>query len=309
MSTLLSPIILFFILGVTAGLFKSTLKMPTGLGKGLSIYLMLAIGFKGGVEIAHTEYGLGTLVTIMVALVSGFLIPIVGFFILKKLSRLDKINRASIAAHYGSISVVTFIAATSQLIDLNISFEGYIIAVVAMLEIPAIISGLLLAKGSLNRETLKEVFLNGSVVLLLGSLIIGWVTSDKGMATMEPFIDTPFKGILGLFLLDMGLLVAEKLRGASEFSFKLLSFGVIMPLISGSLAFLLALLIGLDSGTAILLMTLCASASYIAVPAAMRVALPEANAGLSLTLALGITFPFNVTVGIPFYIYVCERFL
>jgi hypothetical protein len=309
MSTLLSPIILFFILGVTAGLFKSTLKMPTDLGKGLSIYLMLAIGFKGGVEIAHTHYGFDTVIIIVMALLSGLVIPIIGFFILSKLSNLDKINRANIAAHYGSISVVTFIAATSQVKDLNIPFEGYIIAVVAMMEAPAIVSGLLLVKGKLNKETLKEVLLNGSIVLLLGSLAIGWVTSDKGMATMEPFIDTPFKGILGLFLLDMGLLVAEKLRKASEFSLKLLSFGVFMPLVSASLALLLAMLIGLDPGTAVLLMTLCASASYIAVPAAMRVALPEANAGLSLTLSLGVTFPFNVTLGIPLYIYVCEKFL
>jgi hypothetical protein len=309
MSALLSPIILFFILGMAAGLFRSTLTLPRGLTEGLSIYLMLAIGFKGGVEMAHTTFTAATLITMGSALVSGLLIPVVAYGLLRNFTRVSRIDAAAIGAHYGSISVVTFIAATVYLLSMSIPYAGYIVAVVALMEIPAIVSGLLLAKGTLNLEVLKEVFLNGSVVLLIGSLMIGWITGDAGLALVAAFIGAPFKGVLCLFLLAMGLKAAKKLRGAKGIDARLIAFGLVMPFISGGLALLVSVLLGLGVGTAALLMTLCASASYIAVPAAMQVALPEANEAYSLTLALGVTFPLNVILGIPTWVAACSWLL
>ena len=317
LSTILSPVVLFFVLGFGAGLLRSSLSVPEALAKGLSLYLMLAIGFKGGVEMSHASLDAGVVGTIGLGLGAGFGLPVVAFAILRGFTRLETIDAASVAAHYGSISVVTFVAASDYISGLGLAYDGYIVAVVAMMETPAIISGLWLAQRSasakkkrgMDRELMREVFLNGSVILLTGSLVIGWVTGDAGMKSIEPFIGAPFKGVLCLFLLDMGLAASTRLRAARGMDARLVAFGALMPLIGATVGLLGSRLVGLSIGTGTLLTVLCASASYIAVPAAMRVALPQANPAYSLTLSLGVTFPFNVVLGIPLYTHLAQRLL
>ncbi|MEM1414675.1 MAG: sodium-dependent bicarbonate transport family permease [Myxococcota bacterium] len=321
LATLLSPVVLFFALGFGAGLGRSSLAVPEQVAKGLSLYLMLAIGFKGGVEMGHAGLDPMLLKTVVAGLVAGFGIPVLAYGALRKVTQLGVVDAASVAAHYGSISVVTFVAATDHVARLGVGYEGFIVAIVALMETPAIIAGLVLARrdqpkrarrhgGSpVGKELLREVFLNGSVVLLLGSLAIGALTGDEGFRSLEPFIVSPFKGVLCLFLLDMGVTAAQRLRDASEMSPRLVTFGLVMPLVGGLIGLGLAALAGLDVGTGTLFVTLCGSASYIAVPAAMRIALPKANPAYSLGLSLGITFPFNLTVGIPLYAELAERVL
>lgn len=315
LQTILSPVVLFFGLGFGAGWLRSSLAIPEAIGKGLALYLMLAIGFKGGVEMAHAGLELKMLATVGLGIVAGLGMPVVAYAGLRAATRLDPIDAASIAAHYGSISVVTFVAATDYVQTLGSEYDGYLIAVVAVMETPAIIAGLWLAQldaakttkrtgrraRGLSPELMREVFLNGSVVLLMGSLVIGAVTGDKGFEDVEPFIGAPFKGVLCLFLLDMGIGAASRLRSATYLDWRLVVFGLIMPLVGASAGIAGAALVGLSVGSGTLFATLCASASYIAVPAAMKVALPRANPAYSLTLSLGITFPFNVVLGIPLY--------
>lgn len=313
LANLISPMILFFVLGAGAALLRSDLVVPEQIGKGLAIYLLLAIGFKGGTAMAS-----GTLDAIFVgAIVSGivlsFLIPFVGFALLRATSGLDRLTAAAVAAHYGSISAVTFVTAVGFLDAQNVPYESYMVAVMALMETPAIITGLLLARqasepsaqnrrseGRLN-ELLREIFLNGSVVILVGAFVIGWATGESGMAAIKPFVVDPFLGILCLFLLDMGLVAARQLRSATMLRPSVILFAIYMPLIGAALGLGAAWLVGLSLGGTLLLTVLAASASYIAVPAAMRIALPSANAAVYLTLSLAITFPFNVLIGIPLY--------
>lgn len=315
MATILSPVVLFFALGFGAGWFRSSLAIPEAVGKGLALYLMLAIGFKGGVEMAHAGLELQMLATIGLGVVAGLGLPGIAYFALRTFTGLGRVDAASVAAHYGSISVVTFVAASDYVQNLGLEFDGYIIAVVAVMETPAIVAGLWLAQRGMardegkpttgrprwNPELMREVFLNGSVVMLMGSLFIGAMAGDKGYADIEPFIGAPFKGVLCLFLLDMGIGAASRLRSAEHLDARLVAFGVVMPVVGAALGTAGSALIGLSIGTGTLFAVLCASASYIAVPAAMKVALPRANPAYSLTLSLGITFPFNVVVGIPLY--------
>ena len=316
--TLLSPVVLFFVLGFGAGLARSSLAIPEAVAKGLSLYLMLAIGFKGGMEMAHAGLDPTLIETVFAALAAGFGLPVIAFALLRRFTRLDPVDAASVAAHYGSISVVTFVAATDHVERLGQTYDGYIVAVVALMETPAIVAGLLLANrtprgerggATWDRELLREVFLNGSVVLLLGSVGIGAIVGEPGYESVEAFLDAPFKGVLCLFLLDMGVTAARRLREAKALDARLAAFGVVMPLIGGSVGLGLAALVGLGVGSATLFIVLCASASYIAVPAAMRVALPRANPAYSLGLSLGITFPFNLAVGIPLYSWAAEAAL
>ncbi|GAA0584817.1 sodium-dependent bicarbonate transport family permease [Caenispirillum bisanense] len=305
--TLLSPLVLFFALGVAAGFARSDLTIPDAVAKGLSLYLMLAIGFKGGAAMA--AYGLGpeVLAALAVGIALSFALPLFAFPVLRGLCRMDAVNAAAVAAHYGSISVVTFVAATSMLQTLGVAWDGYMVAVVAAMETPAILTGLWLAGrsgarlGESSGALGREVLLNGSVVLLVGSFAIGWITGDKGLATISAFIVDPFKGVLCLFLLDMGLVAARRFRDGSAVNGRMVLFGLVMPLVGALAGGLLGLLAGLAPGNATLMAVLGASASYIAVPAAMRMALPQANPAVSITLALGITFPFNLTIGIPLY--------
>jgi uncharacterized protein len=305
---LISPIILSFVLGLIAAFARSDLSIPEAVAKGLSIYLLFAIGFKGGAGVA--AHGVdATLVGALVAgLVLSFALPFVAFGYLRVLTRLPLVDAAAVAAHYGSISIVTFVAATSVLQGSGVAFEGYMVAVAAVMEAPAILSALWLVMRSGSSTDLdgglwREILLNGSIVLLIGAFLIGWMTGEEGLAEIEAFIVSPFKGVLCLFLLDMGLVAGRGLRESRGILGPgAIAFGVVMP-VTGSLFGLgAALLLGLSMGGTALMMVLSASASYIAVPAAMRVALPEANPSIYLTLSLGVTFPFNLTLGIPLYI-------
>ncbi|NNF90952.1 MAG: sodium-dependent bicarbonate transport family permease [Boseongicola sp.] len=306
-TNLISPIILSFVLGVVAALARSDLTIPEAVAKGMSIYLLFAIGFKGGAGVA--AHGIdGTLVATLIAgLALSFALPFIAFALLKILTPLNLVERAAVAAHYGSISIVTFVAATSVLEGRGVDAEGYMVAVAAVMEAPAILSALwLVSRGDgeakLDANLYREILFNGSIVLLVGSFLIGAITGADGMDKIAPFIVAPFQGVLCLFLLDMGLVAGRGLRDSrAALGAGGIAFGIIMPLIGSLIGLVAALAIGLSPGGAALLMTLSASASYIAVPAAMRVALPEARPSIYLTLSLGVTFPFNLTIGIPIY--------
>lgn len=308
-TNLLSPIILFFVLGLVASFLRSDLSVPEAAAKAISIYLLFAIGYKGGVSVSDHGIDASLVLTLIAGLLLSFVLPLVAFGLLNVMTGLGRTDAAAVAGHYGSISIVTFVAATSVLQSQGIATEGYMVAVAAGMEAPAILSALWLATRGQAQEQgtesglWREILLNGSIVLLIGSFLIGFITGPKGLADIESFIVSPFKGVLCLFLLDMGLVAGRGLRtSASVLRPGLVLFGVIMPLVGSAFGLAAALLLGLSPGGTMLLMTLSASASYIAVPAAMRVALPEANPSIYLTLSLGITFPFNLTLGIPLYL-------
>lgn len=311
-ANLISPIILSFALGLGAALARSDLSVPEAAAKALSIYLLFAIGFKGGVGVA--AHGLDA--TLVGALLGGavlsFAIPFVAFGLLRLLSSLSTVDAAAVAGHYGSISIVTFVAATSVLDGRGIDAEGYMVAVAAVMEAPAILSALwIIARtgagkgggGNVDGTLIREILLNGSIVLLVGSFFIGWITGEEGLEQIASFIVAPFQGVLCLFLLDMGLVAGRGLRQSrGVLGLGAVVFGCLMPPIGAAMGLGMALLLGLSTGGVMLMMVLSASASYIAVPAAMRVALPEANPSVYLTLSLGVTFPFNLTLGIPMYL-------
>lgn len=312
---LLSPMILAFALGALAAFLRSDLEIPEGAAKALAIYLMFAIGFKGGVAM-HSASGLALLWAILAALALSAALPLLAFGLLRTLWRQDRTNAAAIAAHYGSISIVTFVTAAEFLRSRDIPYEGYIVAMTAVMETPAILIGLLLAgrqvqagmqQGSSERgELVREVLVNGSVMLLVGGFIIGWITGDAGLTKIKPFVADLFNGALCIFLLDMGLVAVRQGRAAKHFPKPLILFGLVMPPLGAALGFVAAWALGLSVGGAMLLAVLAASASYIAVPAAMRLALPAANPSLSVTLALAITFPFNVAIGLPLYLLAAQ---
>ncbi|MEM6615690.1 MAG: sodium-dependent bicarbonate transport family permease [Pseudomonadota bacterium] len=311
---LTSPAVLFFALGLFAAFVRSDLSIPDAVAKTLALYLMLAIGFKGGVGVA--EHGLDStlLLTILVGTILSFVIPLIAFALLSVTSNLPKVDAAALAAHYGSISIVTFVAATQSVGTLGLDPEGYIVAVAAVMETPAILSALWLASRGSGAKSegssdglFREIAFNSSIVMLVGSFVIGWITGERGMEMISPFIVDPFQGVLCLFLLDMGLVAGRGLRqGWQDLRPPVVLFGLYMPLISALLAALMIWPIPLSPGGAALMITLAASASYIAVPAAMRLALPEARPGIYLTMSLGVTFPFNLTLGIPLYIAIAE---
>jgi len=311
---LLSPIILFFALGLGAALVRSDLSVPEAAAKALSLYLLFAIGFKGGVSVSdHGIDGL-LILSLLAGTVLSFVLPFVAFLLLRTMTGLSVVDAAAVAGHYGSISIVTFVAATSVLQGQGIASEGYLVAVAAVMEAPAILSALWIVAKFARKPTVddqhkdthglwREILLNGSIVLLVGSFLIGFATGKDGLKEIESFIVAPFKGVLCLFLLDMGLVAGRGLRAsAHQLRPGLISFGILMPVLGAGAGLAAAGMIGLSLGGTVLFMTLCASASYIAVPAAMRVALPEANPSIYLTMSLGITFPFNLTLGIPLYL-------
>lgn len=316
---LLSPAILFFALGILAGFFKSDLEIPDSISRYLSIYLMMAIGFKGGVAIANTHDLNGEVLSAVAAgLAIGFLQPFLGYGLLRMTTKIDSPTAAAVAAHYGSISMVTFVTATTFLKANEVMYAGYIVAILALMEAPAILSGLFIAHRTApqtrthnaeEKKLAREIFTNGAILLLFGSFLIGWATGQQGMNKMEGFLIAPFQGILALFLLDMGLMVSKNLHHLKGFTLPLVLFGIYMPLIGAGIGLGTSYLIGLDVGTGTLFTVLCASASYIAVPAAMRLALPEAKAAIYLPMSLAITFPFNVTLGIPLYYALAAHFL
>lgn len=315
-ANLLSPMVLFFALGLLAAVLRSGLSVPEAIAKALSLYLVMAIGLKGGAEVAEAGISPTLFGAIIAGMVLSFLLPFIANFLLQRSTKLSKTDIASIAAHYGSISIVTFLAAAEALRQMGYEAEGYMVAVAAAMEAPAIFSGLwLVARNGAADPTskkkrfafdgmmLREVALNGSIVLLVGAFVIGIMIGKEGMHPIAPFIVDPFKGVLCLFLLDMGLVAGRGLRdGWRNMRPAVLAFGIYMPLVGASLGFTMGAFLGLATGGIVLFMVLGASASYIAVPAAMRLALPDANAAIPLTLSLGVTFPFNLILGIPIYI-------
>lgn len=314
-ANLLSPVVLFFTLGILAALARSDLSMPEAIAKGLALYLMMAIGFKGGVAVNVAGLTMAVITVAAAGIALGFLIPLIAFAALRATTKLETATAAAVAAHYGSISVVTFVAGTELLKLGGVVFDGYMVAVMALMETPAIVAGLWLASRDpaakaqkASRELMREVFLNGSVVLLMGAFAIGWITGEAGMKPVKPFFEDLFRGLLCLFMLDMGLIAGARLRNAARVTWAMAAFAVYMPLVGASLGLGASLLLGLSVGNTALLAILCASASYIAVPAAMRLALPQADPAVYLTLSLALTFPFNLTIGLPLYLWAAERF-
>jgi hypothetical protein len=312
-SNLLTPMILSFALGLFAALARSELTIPEAVAKGMSIYLLFAIGFKGGVAVADNGLDARLLAALAAGIALSFLIPFIAFALLRGMTRLSATDAAAVSAHYGSISIVTFVTGSSMVQAAGLQAEGYMVAVAAAMEAPAIVSALFLASRSggrsekMDADLWREILLNGSIVLLVGSFLIGLITGAPGMARIEAFIVAPFQGVLCLFLLDMGLIAGRGMRSAKGvLTGGVLLFGLVMPVIGAGLGLLAGLGLGLSTGGLALLMVLAGSASYIAVPAAMRVALPDANPSVYLTLSLGVTFPFNLVLGIPAWVAVAQ---
>lgn len=306
------PVLLFFIFGVIAGLVKSDIRMPSAIYEFLSILLLLTIGMKGGVELA--EQSLSTLLPqILALLLMGFAIPFVLFPVLKLGGKFGREDAASIAAHYGSVSVGTFAVAIAFLEQNAIDYESHVAVFVVVLEIPAIIAGIFLARGLSSGvswgQMSHEIFLGKSILLLLGGLAIGWIAGDDGLVRVKPFFFDLFAGVLCLFLLEMGLIVSKQLSSLKKYGFFLIVFGLVTPILLSIIGIKLALIMELSVGGAVVVGALLASASYIAVPAAMRISVPRANPTLSLTASLGVTFPFNVIIGIPFLYYPLAQYL
>ncbi len=304
LQTFTSPVVLFFVLGVAAAFARSDLAIPEAIAKGMSLYLMAAIGLKGGVAVSKSGIDGTVLAALGAGIAASFLIPFLAYAVLKGFGRLDRINAGAVAAHYGSVSVVTFVTAVEILDAQSKPPGGYMVAVMATMETPAILTGLLLARGLGSQggqpkgELLHEVFFNASVVLLLGAFGIGLIGGADGFAEVSPFFEAGFKGVLCIFLLDMGLIAARRMMDARALTWRLAAIAIGLPLLNGFLGTALGTVIGLDVGSAAALGVLCASASYIAVPAAMRFALPEADPGIYLTMSLSLTFPFNILINI-----------
>ena len=317
LSNFFNPVILFFILGFGARLLKSDLEIPGNVSKFIAIYLMMAIGYKGGYALSQSDVNSFILVVIFTGALMSFLMPFIGYPLLGALTKARPSEKAVIAAHYGSVSVVTFVTATELLNSINMVYDSWMVAVMAVMETPAIFACMLLvnwkAQDSKNHVKMdgavwREIFLNGSVVLLVGSFFVGWLAGEPGMQTVQPFFVDIFKGVLCLFMIDIGMVAAAKLGDKdAPLSPGLLSFGLLMPLIGAVLGGVVGSLIGLDTGSLMLFMVLCASASYIAVPAAARVALPHVNLSPAIALSLAITFPFNIIFGLPLYLAIAEK--
>lgn len=302
----MDPIILFFVLGVTLGVSKSEVRLPSQIYDFISILLLLSIGLKGGIELAKQPFS-SMVPQILAVLCIGFILPIIAYPILKYFGKFKRADAASIAAHYGSVSVGTFAVSLAYLNSRGIDYEEYMALFVVILEIPAILIGIILAKGISKGTDWKtvghEVFLGKGVALLVGGLLIGWSAGPTGVQSIAPLFFDLFKGILALFLLEMGLITASQLGSLKKYGAFLVTFGIIAPIFFGLIGVILGSFMGLSVGGITVLGTLTASASYIAVPAAMRISVPEANPTLSLTASLGITFPFNIMAGIPLYHY------
>lgn len=309
-ATLLSAPVLFFVLGALAAAARSDLSIPETMAKGMSLYLMAAIGLKGGVEVAKAGIGPELLSALAAGLVLSAAIPFLVAPTLARFGGLDRMNRGAVAAHYGSVSVVTFVTASQVYGETGFAIAGFMVAVLAMMETPAILSGLFIARresGKLfSSELLREVLFNGSVVLLLGSFAIGIIIGEEGFKPISPLFQAGFTGVLCLFLLDMGLIAMRRILKTRSLTWRLALLAIVFPLVNGTLGVMTGTLIGLDTPSVAALGILCASASYIAVPAAMRMALPQADAGLYLAMSLGVTFPFNIVLGIPLFRWMAE---
>jgi hypothetical protein len=303
---LLSPMVLAFALGITATLLHSDLKLPDELYTTLSIYLLLAIGLKGGIALAETSLAVFWAPAVATLLL-GIIIPVIAYGVARKIGKMNVADAAALAAHYGSVSAVTFAAAQTFLDTVGVRYEGFMPALVAILEVPAIVVALLIAQvagapqGGDWRKALRELLTSKSILLLVGGMIIGWLAGPRGGKEVAPVFVDLFKGALTFFLLELGMVAARRFRDLPSAGLFLLGFGIIMPIFNGLLGIWFGSITGLSLGGSTILGVLSASASYIAAPAAVRIALPQANPSFYLTAALGITFPFNLAIGLPLY--------
>ncbi len=317
MSSFLDPAILFFLIGIFAGLVRSNLEIPPQIARFLALYLLMALGLKGGFALAKTGFTLEVIEGLLAALFLATLIPFVGYHLLKQ--RVSKFDAAAIAATYGSVSAVTFITTVQYLDTHGIAYSGHMAAAMALMESPAIIMAVLFANAARRNvnttspsnsaimHVLHESFTDGAQLLLLGAMLVGYLSGESGKAMMAPFSIDLFKGMLAFFLLDMGLSTAKNLGHLKGTSPLLIAYGVLGPILHAGIAFVLSSVLGLSHGDAALLMVLAASASYIAVPAVVRYAIPEAKASLYFGLSLGVTFPLNIIFGIPIYVEMASR--
>ena len=311
-ANLTSPAVLFFFMGMFAGAARSELNLPDQAAKTLSLYLMLAIGFKGGAAARTAGMDPQFLLLGAAGLLLSFAIPFIAFALLRGISKLDRVTAAATAAHYGSVSIVTFAAGAEYLSAMGVSFDGFMAAVLALMETPAILAALIIVGRSKEStepahrksDLVREVFLNGATVMLVGAFVVGAISGPTGLAKLDVFVNPLFQGALCLFLLDMGLVAARQLRNANQIEVRLLAFALIFPVAAGIAGALLARMVGADFGNGVLFAILAASASYIAVPAAMRISMPKADAGVYLTLSMGVTFPFNLVIGVPMYLII-----
>ncbi|WP_396159212.1 sodium-dependent bicarbonate transport family permease [Flavobacterium sp.] len=305
---LTNPALLFFILGIVAVKLKSDLEIPPNSSKFISLYLLFSIGFKGGQELAHSEFTLEIVWSVLFGILIALIIPIYSFFILRR--KFNVFDAGAIAAAYGSVSAVTFVTAASFLEIQHMEFSGHMVAVMALMEAPAIIVGVILIRMfDKKKETntslislIKHSFTNGSVLLILGSLVIGLLASEEQAMGIKPFTNDLFKGFLAIFLLDMGIVSGKKLGDFVKSGWFAVFFALFIPLINGSVVALCSQIVTDDIGNRFMLAVLAASASYIAVPAAMKIAVPKANPGLFLPMTLAVTFPLNITIGMPIYL-------
>lgn len=310
---LTNPALLFFILGIIAVKVKSDLEIPPNSSKFISLYLLFSIGFKGGQELAHSDFTLEIVWSVLFGVIIALLIPLYTFFILRR--KFSVFDSGAIAAAYGSVSAVTFVTAASFLEIQHMEFSGHMVAVMALMEAPAIIVGVILIrmfdkKKETNTSLLslvKHSFTNGSVLLILGSLVIGLLASEEQAMGIKPFTNDLFKGFLAIFLLDMGIVSGSKLGDFVKSGWFALLFAIFIPLFNGCVVALCSQIVTDDIGNRFMLAVLAASASYIAVPAAMKIAVPKANPGLFLPMALVITFPLNITIGMPIYLILIQN--
>lgn len=319
LNTLLTPAVLFFCLGLTVQSLGSDLKLPTDLTKSLTIYLLISIGLHGGKELAHTQLTTA-LPAISVAILLGMTMPLLAYWLIRLSSKMDQFNAIAIATHYGSVSAGTFLTALAFLEMHNVYFEPYPIIMMAIMDTPAILICLIMVfwmraqseQKEINatqglQTIVREAFTNGSILLLLGGLLIGYVANDKSMINVQPFFDQLFYGVLCVFLLAMGMEAGKKLNDFKKVGVYLVFFGITMPILGGLIGVILGTsVLHFSIGGATLVGVLAASASYIVVPPVMRMAVPEANPSIYLTLSLGVTFPFNVLAGIPLYYYMAK---
>jgi len=307
-SNVTNPAFLFFILGIVAVKLKSDLEIPPNSSKFISLYLLFSIGFKGGQELSHETFTMEIAWSMLFGVLLSLLIPVYTFFILKR--KLSVYDAGAIAAAYGSVSAVTFVTAVSYLETQKLALHGHMVAIMALMESPAIIAGLILMSLFNKEETnrvqpfsiIKHSFTNGSVLLILGSLIIGLLANAKQAEGIKPFTNDIFKGFLAIFLLDMGIVSGRKLNSFTNQGLFPLIFATVIPLINGAVVAWISVCVTEDLSNRFMFAVLAASASYIAVPAAMKIAVPKANPGLFLPMALAITFPLNITIGMPLYL-------
>lgn len=310
------PAILFFILGFIATLIKTEIKFPEQIAKGLSYFLMIAIGFKGGAEIAKSGINESLFLSTGLSIFLASLIPVMAFFLLKTFLKTDAINAGALAAHYGSVSVVTFVTATAYLGRQSVDYSGFMVGMMAVMEFPAILIGLGLAKyfGDIRekefdvKNLIRESLTNESVVILAGAMLIGFVSGENGYKLTRPLFVDAFPGILTFFLLEMGVLSAKKISDFRLAGVKIILFGIFFPLFNGIFAASICALLNISPGNATLFAVLAASSSYIAAPAAVRLVLPQANPSIYLTSSLAVTFPFNIILGIPVYYLAAVQF-